>query len=847
MEPEKIYHIAVGKYRYSKEWVPKVPTWDQFCERVSKYVRTQETQSEYARMNKGDRDRAKDHGGFVGGDMEPGQRVKTAVRSRSMVTLDFDNCGSEDLPGKVEDALPDTAFVMYTTHSHTPENARWRVIVPLSREVSPEEYVPIARRVAERIGINMADPTTYQVERLMYWPSCSADAQPETHAIDGDPLDADEILGTYMDWHDAESWPHAPGEVPHVSRGSAEDPRMKDGPVGLFCRTYTIQQAIRRFIPEVYVADPHSDDRFTYAGGSSKNGFVVYENGLIGWSNHATDPVSGKAVNAFDLVRIHKFAHLDTSVSAGTPLSIYPSYRAMRKLIDEDKACQARLNKEQFEDLDPAEVAPDIPVTQDAPEEYDWHNDLVRSNGSIMAIVDNVKLIMENDARLKDKVRRDIFRDKDTVFGDLPWIDEDKRPGSRWSDDDTTGLLGYLTNPKNRYAMKISREMVANSVSSYLQIHSFHPVRDYLNGLQEWDGDKKSLNDTSHRWEGNVIDTVLVDYLGAPDTPYVRAVTRKHLVAAVARVMRPGCKYDTAWVLLGTQGLGKSQLLRSLCPESDWLNESLVSLEGKDGSEALRGKWFVELPEMSAMKRSDIETAKAFISRQVDTYRGAYRRDATDYPRQCVINLTTNSVQMLKDDENRRFWVVDCSDPSAHLRSWEMTPEHRDLIWAQALWFYRHGESLVLPPALDMEARAIQKQHTELADDPRIGRIAEWILKPIPNGWMSMSKDERVKFVQFGTVPFGMVANTYRQRICPMEACLELFGMRWEDDGVRWTCREIAKLFAYIPGLVKEKGRRQYDTVYGKQQYWSIDVSKTGRQRISETFETHNDDGEEWF
>lgn len=844
MNDSERYSIAVGAFRYSKEWKPYEPTWDQLCKRFSTYRRTSESAAEYARMSKGDRDKAKDHGGFVGGEMEPGQRVKSAVRSRSLVTLDFDNCGSVELPPLVEEALPDTAFAMYTTHSHTPENARWRVIVPLSREVTCDEYVPIARRVAERIGIRMADPTTYQVERLMYWPSCSYDAAPETHIIEGDPLDADAMLDTYVDWHDASSWPAAPGEQPRIAKGKAEDPRMKDGPVGLFCRTYTIPMAIAKFIPGTYVRDERQDDRYTYAGGSSKNGFVVYEGGLIGFSNHATDPVGGKAVNAFDLVRIHKYGHLDLTVRQDTPLPRYPSYMAMVKLIDSDDLCQARLNREQFGDLDPAEALPGEPSTSDsasspdakvipgdaAAQGADWHNRLTRNNGSIMPIPPNVTLIMANDERLKGRVRRNLFQSRDEVTGDLPWIALADRVGNRWSDDDTTQLLGYLTSPENRYSMKIAREMVANSVSAYLQTHTYHPVRDYLNSLPEWEGDPASVGHFDRRWDGNVVDEVLVDFLGAPDTPYVRAVTRKHLVAAVARVMEPGVKYDTAWVLLGHQGLGKSQLFRSLSPESEWLNESLSNIEGKDGMEALRGKWFVELSEMSAMKRSDIETVKAFISRQVDTYRAAYRRDPVDFPRQCVFNLTTNEAQMLKDSENRRFWVVNCLDPSPHAPSWTMSHDQRDLIWSQALWYWNHKESLILPPALEAEARRIQSGHTEIADDPRIGRIQEWLHLAIPDGWYDLNKADRVDYCQRGHLPAGMFAEKPRERVCPIEALFELFGERAEDEKVRWKCREIAKLFDYVPELEREK-KRHTDPVYGTQYYWQIKEPKVAVEK----------------
>ena len=161
--------IAVGNSRMDKKWKNREITWEGLCQRVSTTIRTTETVEEYRKLKKGSQDAIKDVGGFVGGFLREGRRKNGTVACRSMLTLDMDY-GKPGIWDEV-DLLHDFKCCAYSTHKHTPEKPRLRFIIPLSREVSEEEYPAVARMVAKEIGIDLFDDTTYEACRLMYWPS----------------------------------------------------------------------------------------------------------------------------------------------------------------------------------------------------------------------------------------------------------------------------------------------------------------------------------------------------------------------------------------------------------------------------------------------------------------------------------------------------------------------------------------------------------------------------------------------------------------------------------------------------------------------------------------------------
>ena len=240
----------------------------------------------------------------------------------------------------------------------------------------------------------------------------------------------------------------------------------------------------------------------------------------------------------------------------------------------------------------------------------------------------------------------------------------------------------------------------------------FHPVRDYLKSLPPWDGECR-------------VEMLFIRCLQAEDTPYTRAVARKVMAAAVARIMEPGVKFDSIPVLDGAQGIGKSSLFRELAG-SEYYSEtlSLTDMSDKSGAEKLQGFWIVEIGELAGMRKADIEKVKAFLSTSDDVYRPSYGRVVESHPRQCVIVATVNGERgYLRDTTgNRRFWVVKCNQ-TEQARKFSFTPEERDQIWAEALWLWDHGEKLYLEDDLRDEAEQIQRSAME--EDDRQGLAGE--------------------------------------------------------------------------------------------------------------------------
>jgi hypothetical protein len=230
---------------------------------------------------------------------------------------------------------------------------------------------------------------------------------------------------------------------------------------------------------------------------------------------------------------------------------------------------------------------------------------------------------------------------------------------------------------------------------------SFHPVRDYLDGLM-WDGTERL-----EKW--------LVTYCGAEDTKYIQAVGAITLVAAVRRIRRPGCKFDEMMVLEGPQGGLKSELLSALAVDPDWFSDDLpLNASSQKTIEQTQGKWIIEAAEMSGMRRADIEHVKAFLSRQVDRSRLAYGRLLTEQPRQSIVVGTTNSDKYLKDlTGNRRFWPVKTGTIDL-----DAIKKDRDQLWAEASVREASGASIRLDKNLWDAAATEQTERT--VNDPWI-------------------------------------------------------------------------------------------------------------------------------
>lgn len=794
MRNDRKITISTGANRRATQWNAQTLLVSELWEKLKTPVRGTESLAEYMSYKKAQQDDLKDIGGFVGGSLDGTRRKANNVSGRDIITLDLDNIpagGRDDILRRV-DALG-CGYCIYSTRKHQPSAPRLRVLFPLDRTVTAEEYEPIARKMGEYIGLEFADPTTFEVSRLMYWPSCSSDSEYVFVVGDKDFVSADGILSQYADWHDMTLWPALPGQAQFTKLAVKQgDPEAKNGVVGAFCRTYDVHRAMDELIPGIYEECDTMPGRYTYIDGSTTGGAVLYENGKFLYSHHATDPCSGKLVNAFDLVRLHKFGDKDDEAQQGTPHIKLPSYTAMCEYALSLSDVSHLIAQERYES-----AAKDFEgLTSETEEDIVNWPALLEVNsqtGIAKATINNVLIILEHDPLLKGKFALNQFASRGEVLGSLPW---DKRSRRRlWDDNDNEGLYWYLE--------KVYKITGNGKIDGALSLHSnkfaFNDIQDYLTGLKgKWDGVPR-------------LDMLFIEYLGAKDTPYNRAVTRKAFAAAVARAMTPGCKFDNMVILAGPQGIGKSTLLDRM--SRGWFNDSIRTFEGKEASELLQGVWLVEVSELDAFRKTDVSRIKQFLSLRADRFRAAYGRNVKEIPRSCIFFGTTNTPDFLQDTTgNRRFWPIDTGEASHTKNVWrDLTDDTVDQLWAEAFVRWQMNEPLYLTGEIEEEAKAKQEEHREVSS--REGVVREFLEREVPEDWNRWTLDKRRMFWAGGVQ--GDMVLVPRDRICAMEIWCEALGGSMKEIKQSDT-REINAIIASMPEWQKTANPLRMGT-YGLQ------------------------------
>ena len=749
--------ISIGTNRRAAAWQAQDLLVSELWNRLKTPIRSSETLAEYMRLKKSEQDELKDVGGFVGGVLNGSRRKAGNIVGRDIITLDLDNIpsgGKDDVLRRVE-ALG-CGYCVYSTRKHHPAAARLRVLLPLDRTVTAEEYEPIARKTAECIGLEFADPTTFEVSRLMYWPSCCSDSEYVYVVGDKPFISADGMLAMYADWHDMTQWPALPGKEQFTRLAVKQgDPESKNGVVGAFCRVYDIHRAMDELLPGIYEPVDNMPGRYTYIDGSTTGGAVLYENGKFLYSHHATDPCGGKLVNAFDLVRIHKYGEKDGDAASGTPANRMPSFTAMCEYALGLSEVSSLLTRERFasavKDFEGLGAAGE----NESSDSLDWAEELETNgqSGAIKPTINNVLIILEHDPMLKGRFALNEFASRGEVLGKLPWDQRDKR--RLWDDNDNQGLYWYF----ERVYKITGNGKIDGALSLHSNKFAFNDIQNYLGGLKgKWDGVPR-------------LDTLFIDYLGAQDSPYTRAVTRKAFTAAVARAMTPGCKFDNMLILSGPQGIGKSTILDKM--SRGWFNDSIRTFEGKEASELLQGVWLVEISELDAFRRTDVARIKQFLSLRADRFRAAYGRNVKEIPRSCVFFGTCNDSEFLQDATgNRRFWPVDTGEQERIKNVWTDLDAEIDNLWAEAVMRWQLGEPLYLTGDVEEAAKLKQEEHREVSS--REGIIKEFVEKQVPEDWSKWSIDKRRMFWA-GSIQ-GEVKLIQRDRICALEVWCEAFG-----------------------------------------------------------------------
>lgn len=811
LQNDKELNVVVGNSRKATVWNPLTLTVSELYTRLETPLRGTESLAEYLSLSKADQDAKKDIGGFVGGRLNGPRRKADNVLDRCVVTLDFDTIppfGTENVLASLD--AQGYGYCVYSTRKHRPEMPRLRIVVVTDRTMTVDEYDAVSRRLAADIGITMADPTTFEASRLMYWPSCSADGEYIFRYKDAPFLSVDTVLKSYVDWRDWSQRPQVPGANNYQKLAVRQgDPESKPGIIGAFCRVYDIFRAMAEFLPGIYEPVDNDPNRYTYLNGSTTGGAIIYDNGKFLYSHHATDPCGGRLVNAADMVRLHKYGHLDANAALDTPINRLPSYKAFLEFAAADTEVSTLMIRERYE-AGQSEFAGLMgegdgtgAAAGDATQNGNagagdgdpnaWMINLqTTQQGAIKQTIDNIRIILDNDPLLKGRFALNKFAGFVEVQDALPWIN--KGANRRWNDTDTSGLYWYL---EKRYDIT-KRGNIDAAFALCVDQHAFNRVTDYIDGLM-WDGVPR-------------LDTVFIDYLGATDDSYTRAVTRKSFTAAIARAMEPGCKYDNMLILCGRQGLGKSTLLDKM--SRGWFNDSIRTFEGKEASELLQGVWLVEVAELDAFRRTDVARIKQFLSLRADRYRAAYGRTVQELPRRCVFFGTCNEKDFLQDETgNRRFWPVDVGVQPTTKDVWHHLPrEIVDQIWAEAKARWQTGEQLYLTGELEQMAQERQEQHRDAS--PQEGLIAEFLTKPVPVDWQKWPLDRRRDW--WAQTAHGEIETVDREYISVIEIWCELFNRNQAElTKTNPAAREIRGILRKLKWI--DCAARNCGFPYGKQ------------------------------
>lgn len=845
------------------------------------------------------------NGWFIRCPVKDGVRNRDSILPSDLITLDVDYATPEYLDRILSgEVLPGIELFVHSSRSHTPEKPRLRIGIPVKGKVSADRY-----QAASRIVAQMADPELEYIDKvssrpaqMMFLPTCSVDM--EKHYVfyeqAGELLDVEDMIETWEltngSADDIGNLPRYKGEDElRQAAEKAEDPLEKDGPIGDWCRAWSITELVMGRedgtpgpLADIYEPTEWSQGaitRMTYKHGSTSNGAVVYEDKFI-FSHHGSDPTQEMLVNAYDAVRVHLFGDKDKKVDPDEPMGKRPSVEEMKKFMGGDSAFRQQQAESRYDMdsklLDDATEDMDIEIDEDYVRPDDDDDDLdaeellgrpldsikteedrhiarrrakapkppkrwiakeleLTDDGIIKTTMHNIALIIMNDPRFWRRIGYNEFNYQIVVTSDIKsrtklipeFIVKDRVNGDRWQEINDIIIRATIEGPAGKgqpgYGIKVGKEMVHDAVRLAAMANRFHPVIEFL---------EDCYDDEKH--DPECLETVFIDYYGAEDNVYTRQASKMAMIAAVARVMEPGCKFDFAVIFEGPQGIGKSSGVKALIGK-EWFGEIDVDLKDRKSiAEQIAGKWALELPELSAMHKSEANDAKAFMTRQHDDVRMSYDRNISILPRQCIIFGTTNDREYLRDTTgNRRYWPIFCHTNSVDTVGLALA---RRRIWKAAYVAYLemrkaqpHGE---LPLFLTGEAAEIAEKLQHAARKKEVwetwlDQITDWmdaehslqsflaqngydIEDTLPDSHDGVSLEATVCRVAFsmedaireglglhGNVPNGAQADTFWQK-----AVSTLIERGWTKKRIRIA--GVQKTWVLRPDITDDERRRGF-------------------------------------
>ena len=693
----KYSHFDGPGYKDNK---PKLreASWEEFCE-ILKRKRSSAEKTEF--------------GMFLGGEAVNG-RKKENVKSRTMAALDLDRISGVNTAEALEiitERFADYTFIAHTTHRSTNDAPRIRVIFPLDPIIDDPDTIEGSYSATVAMLADMLpekswfDSASEKLAQCMVYPVRNPDG-PEVQFAENDGDSVTPIEPITIETQAAASEKQAQA----ASAATNNKPRAI---VAAFNKVYTIRDAIETYCAAQWLPGS-TPNRYTHAESSSQDGLAVLSDN-IAYNFHASAPGSQRGMNAFDLVRLTLYGDRDAGIDLQqTPVDEIPSQAAMLELCRKDKRVMKQLK-------DDKKAAPVITRGADGIERDE--------RGRIATTLNNIIKVMRADSDLGPHIRYNTFTNRPVAGAGLPW---GKKAGEHnWTDTDTRRLRAYLEE-KHGPGVRLRKDDVTDAAMTIAHDNEYDSVVEYLEKLPKWDGKPR-------------VDDLLIRHLEAEDTEYTRIVTRKHLVAHIARAMEPGCKYDTMLTLKGDQGCGKTQLIQNLMPSIEWYLEDLPDFN-KEGKRIIQGKWAVEMAELVAFRKSDKESFKRFLSQQKDTDRLPWDKFSTDMPRRCVFWGTTNEPQFLRDETGeRRQWPVACNaDVNNGSKVAEAVKSERDQIWAEALHYYREGCPLYLSPEENALLLAAQAQFKEV--DTRLEELEDFLAQKVPDNWKDWTGSQKRAF-----------------------------------------------------------------------------------------------------